>query len=164
MGTKLFSKQGIQDGMAAFFVLILLLYITLLPMPKWLVYIRPDFFILAYIYYLLQDSPIFSYSFAMLAGVFLDVLLTNPIGTCMLAFIIITYISGKFNRQISYFPIMQQSSIVACIVCFYYVVLNVANLMTNSEFSFALVISKSISAFIFWPWIAYLLNQLYYRE
>lgn len=138
--------------------------LVLLPVPGYWKLLIPDSLLLVYIYYLLRGHNLFGTLFALIFGIFLDVLFFLPLGVIPSYLIILTYACKKLVRQINYFPLWQQSALVSVFIGVYYLYIYIFGIFKLNDFHTITIIAKMATSFICWPWVAYLLDRIYSRE
>jgi rod shape-determining protein MreD len=101
------------------FTVILALIIAVLPLPQPLDAARPDLLLLLVIYWALSAPRIAGLLFAWLCGLAIDVLKGIILGQHALAFLVVAYLTHKFQLRMRIFPISQQTATVFMLLAVY---------------------------------------------
>jgi rod shape-determining protein MreD len=88
---------------------ILALIVAVLPLPHWMDAARPYLLLLLVIYWSLSAPRIAGLMFAWLCGLAIDLLKGTTLGQHALAFLVVSYITHKFQLRIRIFPLSQQT-------------------------------------------------------
>lgn len=98
---------------------ILALILAVLPLPQPLDAARPDLLLLLVIYWALTTPRIAGLLFAWLCGLAIDVLKGILLGQHALAFLVVAYLTHKFQLRMRIFPISQQTATVFMLLAVY---------------------------------------------
>lgn len=98
---------------------ILALILAVLPLPQPLDAARPDLLLLLVIYWALTTPRIAGLLFAWLCGLAIDVLKGIILGQHALAFLVVAYLTHKFQLRMRIFPISQQTATVFMLLAVY---------------------------------------------
>ncbi len=101
------------------FTVILALIVAVLPLPQPLDAARPDLLLLLVIYWALTAPRIAGLLFAWLCGLAIDVLKGIILGQHALAFLVVAYLTHKFQLRMRIFPISQQTATVFMLLAVY---------------------------------------------
>lgn len=109
--------------MKSFFVIgltfVLAIILEIIPLPSFLLWIRPEWVILALVYWTLVLSDKVGLSAAFLLGLLMDLLMGSLLGQHALAYVVITYFIIRFCTQIRFFPLWQQTLTIFLVVFTY---------------------------------------------
>ncbi len=138
---------------------LLALVLAILPLPKWMNILWPDWVVLVLIYWVMALPHRVSVGSAWIVGIFMDVLFGTTLGVHALALVCVAYITAKFHIRIRNFGLLQQSGFVFMVLIIYHAILlwsaatfgNVSGIFVNW-------VPAIISAFV-WPWILLLLHD-----
>lgn len=144
-------------------VLAFVLTATVLPYeePEWLVYLRPDWVLLIWFFWICFDSSKCSLGLAFLLGILIDALLFDPLGLNALLLVLVTFLA-RFTLRVIQPSIALRSSLTLLILCF------LATTIKSIVFLFTLEVSMELGHMILTPiatvvwWI--LLSPLLYAE
>lgn len=98
---------------------ILALIVSILPLPPALDVARPDVLLLLVIYWSLSAPRIAGLMFAWLCGMAIDVLKGTTLGQHALAFLLIAFLTHKFQLRMRIFPIYHQTLTVFMLLALY---------------------------------------------
>jgi len=103
---KLARHHG--GGIIAFTFIIALL-LTVMPLPEWARYLRPDWVGLVLIYWCIALPERVGVGSGWCAGLLVDLLTGSVLGQHALALTVIAFLTIKFHQRVRLFPILQQA-------------------------------------------------------
>jgi rod shape-determining protein MreD len=95
------------------------LLLSVLPMPRVLEWIRPDFLLLVVIWFALMAPRAGGLLFAFAAGLMLDAFRGVVLGQHALAFVVVAYLVHRFHLRVRMFTLLQQSLFVLSLLWLY---------------------------------------------
>jgi rod shape-determining protein MreD len=95
------------------------LLLSVLPMPRLLEWLRPDFLLLVVIWFALMAPRAGGLLFAFVAGLFLDAFRGVVLGQHALAFVVVAYLVHRFHLRMRMFSLLQQSLFVFSLLALY---------------------------------------------
>jgi rod shape-determining protein MreD len=95
------------------------LLLSVLPMPRVLEWIRPDFLLLVVIWFALMAPRAGGLLFAFCAGLMLDAFRGVVLGQHALAFVVVAYLVHRFHLRVRMFTLLQQSLFVLSLLWLY---------------------------------------------
>jgi rod shape-determining protein MreD len=98
---------------------IVALIVAVLPLPQPLDAARPDLLLLLVIYWALSAPRIAGLLFAWLCGLAIDVLKGILLGQHALAFLVVAYLTHKFQLRMRIYPLSQQTATVFMLLAVY---------------------------------------------
>jgi rod shape-determining protein MreD len=98
---------------------IVALIVAVLPLPQPLDAARPDLLLMLVIYWALTAPRIAGLLFAWLCGLAIDVLKGIILGQHALAFLVVAYLTHKFQLRMRIFPLSQQTATVFMLLAVY---------------------------------------------
>jgi rod shape-determining protein MreD len=98
---------------------VIALILAVLPLPHWMDVARPYLLLLLVIYWSLSAPRIAGLLFAWLCGLAIDVLKGIILGQHALAFLVVAYLTHKFQLRIRIFPLSQQTMTVFAFLAIY---------------------------------------------
>ena len=110
---KLAKHHG---GMIILTTFILALLLTIIPLPDWLRYIRPDWVGLVLIYWCLALPDRVGVSTGWLTGLLVDLLTGTLLGQHALSLTVIAWLTLKFHQRVRLFPVWQQAVTVLALL------------------------------------------------
>lgn len=140
--------------------LLIALLFALVPLPQWAIWIRPAWVALVLIYWTLMFPGQVSLGIAFLLGIILDILNNTLLGEHALALVLVSFCVLKLQRQVRFFPLLQQSLFVGLFILIYQFVLYLVQGITRdpiTEWQFWLTPMVSI---VYWPFL-YIVLQTY---
>lgn len=85
---------------------------SLLPLPGWVGWLRPDFVALLIIYWVMVTPDRFGLRTAWFLGILVDIIQGNLLGLHALSFSLMAYLVLKFNQRLRLFHWVQQAIVV----------------------------------------------------
>lgn len=134
--------------------------LTILPMPDWAIWLRPQWVLLVIMYWCLAIPERVSVGIAWGIGLLMDVLQGTLLGQHALAMAVVAYFMVKFHPRIRLFPIWQNTLIVFILSIIYLGLLYwIQGLMGVSPNTWEFWIPAITSALL-WPWVFIILRDL----
>jgi rod shape-determining protein MreD len=99
------------SGRIAFSAIVGLL-LAIVPLPRWLEVMRPDFLLLFVVYWSLTAPRVAGLTFAWLCGFGIDLVQGVVLGQHALLYLLVSAATHRWQLQIRPFPIWQQASVV----------------------------------------------------
>ena len=112
------SRGGISRLRVTATVVIALI-LAVLPLPRWMDIARPYLLLLLVIYWSLSAPRIAGLLFAWLCGLAIDLLKGTTLGQHALAFLLVSFLTHKYQLQIRVFPLSQQTLTVLLMLLVY---------------------------------------------
>lgn len=132
---------------------ILALILTILPMPEFLVGIRPPWVLLLVLYLQLYMPDYFNLIVLFLLGLILDVLLSTVIGEHTFALFLVTWAASNKARRFYCFSIAQQMTLIGFFSLMYQLTIVIIDAFLGFHVAFISVLGSSMMSVILWPWI-----------
>lgn len=142
------------------FTLCLALILTILPLPNWAFWLRPEWVMLVLIYWCLALPERISVGIAWFLGLLMDVLQGTLLGQHALALAVVAYFIVKFHPRIRLFPIWQKSLIVFFLSVIYLALIYwVQGMMgvTPKTWEYWL---PALTTTLLWPWVFFIMRDL----
>jgi rod shape-determining protein MreD len=134
--------------------------LTILPLPSWAVWLRPQWVMLVVIYWCLALPERVSVGIAWLIGLFLDVLQGTLLGQHALALAVVAYFIVKFHPRIRLYPVWQKTLIVFFLSLIYLALLYwVQGLMGVLPKAWE-AWYPALTSTLLWPWVFIILRDL----
>jgi rod shape-determining protein MreD len=134
--------------------------LSILPLPSWAVWLRPQWAMLVLVYWCLALPERISVGLAWGIGLLLDVLLGTLLGQHALALAVISYFVVKFHPRIRLYSIWQKTLVVFILSLVYlsliYWVQGLIGILPNT-WEFWL---PAITSTLLWPWVFIILRDL----
>ena len=129
------------------------LVLAVVPLPGWLAPVRPDFALLAVVYWILTSPRIAGLWYAWLSGLFLDVLQGMVLGQHALGFVIVAFLTHRFQLRMRMFPILHQAGAVLLLLALYQFVMFWIDGLTGHGFTDWARWLPVLSGALLWPLI-----------
>lgn len=140
--------------------LCLAMMLTILPLPSWAAWLRPQWVMLVMIYWCLAIPERISVGVAWLIGLLLDVLQGTLLGQHALALAVVAYFIVKFHPRIRLYPIWQKTIIVFFLSLTYLALIfwvqGLMGILPNT-WEYWL---PAITSTLLWPWVFIILRDL----
>ncbi|MBU0455196.1 MAG: rod shape-determining protein MreD [Pseudomonadota bacterium] len=118
----MFPKNKHKHSLILITVLIALM-LDILPLPRVMIWIRPHWVFLVFVYWTLALPEVVGLAYAFFIGVFFDLLSGALLGEHAFAFVVISYILLKTYKLVRVYPLFQQTLVVALLLVLYQVIL-----------------------------------------
>lgn len=134
--------------------------LTILPLPSWAVWFRPDWVLMVVIFWVLSVPTRINLGTAWLMGFILDGLSGSVLGQHALALTLVTYLVVKFQQRLQFFPLWQQAILVGLLDVFYKsVILLVQGFVGELSYN-GLVWLSCFMTLLLWPWLFIVMRDL----
>ena len=134
------------------------LILTVLPMPAYLVLVRPMFLVLTVLYWSIASPRAGGIALGFFSGLMLDVFQVSILGEHALALTFITYVAVREHQKIRSKPAFQQSLIVFAVLVVYETILFGIDGWTHHPITSPLRWTHTLSGAILWAPVAAVLN------
>lgn len=133
--------------------ILLALVLTILPLPGFLMGIRPPWVLLLVLYLQFYMPDYFNLFVLFLLGLILDVLLSTVIGEHAFALCLISWIASNKARRFSFFSIGQQMALIGFFALFYQLILLTIDAFLGFYITFTSMLGSTLISIVLWPWI-----------
>jgi rod shape-determining protein MreD len=113
------SGDGRSSGLRIALTTVVALILAIVPLPEPIRQARPHLLLLLVIYWSLSAPRIAGLMFAWLCGLAIDVLKGTILGQHAAAFLLVAYLTHKFQLRIRIFPIYHQTLTVFMLLALY---------------------------------------------
>ena len=134
--------------------------LSILPMPTWSVWFRPEWLLLLVFFWIIVFPKRFSLLGVWLIGLLTDILLGTLLGVHALAMVFVSYFMFKFYRQIRAFPYWQQALVIAVLTIVYETTIVIVQSVQGHATHWYFYL-PSLLSFLLWPWIYVMLYELH---
>ncbi len=153
-------KQGQQGGWYIFLSFLAGLLLTSIPLPGWLEVLRPEWMVMALIYWCLALPSRVSVGYGWIAGLFLDVARDSLLGQHALAMSVVAYLTITLHQRIRNFPVGQQAGVVFGLVAAYFFIIAWVMGISDHAPNFSGILMASIMTAVLWPPVFHALRFL----
>jgi rod shape-determining protein MreD len=154
-----------QGGFVILITFIVALTLMMMPLPEWAEAARPQWLVMAVIYWCIALPDRIGVIIAWIMGLVLDVATGSLLGQNALAFGIVGFLAIKLHLRIRLFPLWQQALSVLILVALYQIItLWVKGFTGQSAQSWSYWLA-SITSMLLWPFVFTLLRGVrrFYR-
>lgn len=149
-----------RGGWAIFASFILALMLTLIPLPEWAAYLRPEWVSLVVIYWCMALPERVGVGIAWIAGLFLDVIHGAVLGQYAMALALVAYFTMSLHQRLRVFPLLQQMFVILLLILFQQlIVIWIKGFIGESPESLRYWL-PSFTSMLLWPWVFVLLRDL----
>lgn len=149
-----------RGGQVIFLSFVAALMLTLIPLPEWASYLRPEWVSLVLIYWCMALPERIGIGAGWLAGLFLDVIHGAVLGQYAMALAIIAYFTHNLHQRLRVFPVTQQMLVVLLLILFQQlIVIWIKGFIGESPQSLRYWL-PSLTTMLLWPWLFVILRDL----
>ncbi len=139
--------------------LLIVLVLTILPMPDLLTELRPPWMLLFVLYVQFFIPGCFRLPVLFLLGLCLDVLLATIIGEHAFSLLITTLLASGMARRFNFFPMGQQMALIGLFAGVYQFVILFIDAFSGYPYNILMVIGSAFISMLLWPWIRLLADD-----
>lgn len=133
---------------------IVALLLSVLPLPSFVEWLRPDFLLLVVIWFALSSPRAGGLLFAWCCGLALDAFRGVVLGQYALAFVIVAYLVHRFHLRVRMFTLLQQALFVFSLLAFYQFILFWIDGVTGHPLSTWARWLPAVTGALLWPVLA----------
>jgi rod shape-determining protein MreD len=134
--------------------------LEIVPLPDFLVPLRPPLSLMALIYWTMMWPERFGLLTAFVLGITLDILHGQLLGQNALALLVVTYLTVRFHLQIRIFPLWQLTMTVMALLCIAVFMLFVVEGIAGFGMLGLSRWPHIVSGTLLWPLVMGLLNRI----
>lgn len=142
---------------------IIALALTMLPLPRVLDVVRPDWVALVVIFWSLAVPRSYGVGIAFLVGIVLDVSQGTLLGQHALGLTIVAYITVRFHLQMRVFPLLQLTAFVFALNALYRFLLFWVNGVAGISAPASAYWGPVVACLIIWPLLYTFMSGIRYR-
>tara|TARA_B100000767_G_scaffold155812_1_gene146514 strand:+ start:1028 stop:1513 length:486 start_codon:yes stop_codon:yes gene_type:complete len=131
--------------------IVIILLLSIYPLPLWGQWLRPEFAVLAVIYWIMLAPFQLGMTLAWFIGLALDILEGGVLGQNALALTIIAYICALSHQQLKMFSLGAQSLAVLVLVLIYQLTAYWVNSLTGGSFESMMFLLPAVISALLWP-------------
>ncbi|MEC9340028.1 MAG: rod shape-determining protein MreD [Pseudomonadota bacterium] len=139
--------------------LILAFVLTLVPMPQWAAFLRPQWVALVLIYWCMATPQLVGPGIAWMVGLLLDALTGSLLGLHGLVLATVAFVTGLSYQRVRMAPLPQQALWVAAVLLLGQIIAYVVLVLVQRGPEPGFFLTVAVSALI-WPWLFLVLRDL----
>ena len=151
----------ITINLRLFCVLILVLVLSIIPLPDIMIGIRPPWILLFVLYIQFFLPNYFNLISLFLLGLSLDVLLSTVIGEHVFALLLTTWFAAGRARRFRFFSMGQQMILVALFCFIYQFILFLIDSFLGYNNALLRVAGTTLLSLFLWPWVMIVLDSTF---
>ncbi|MBS0350507.1 MAG: rod shape-determining protein MreD [Proteobacteria bacterium] len=151
------SNSAIKDYIVIYITLLLGMILTILPMPPWAVWLRPNWMLAILIFWLMTTSNRVGVGIAWFMGLWMDLLTGSLLGQQALIFTITAYLVLRFQQWISRMPVLQQTAIIFLLILFDLIIERCMGMLFQQTVINWMFWLPAVTTAVIWPWLSGLL-------
>ncbi|KTC66012.1 Rod shape-determining protein MreD (plasmid) [Legionella adelaidensis] len=144
--------------------LIVALILTILPLPEFMLGVRPPWVLLLLLYAEFYLPKNFSTISVFFLGLCLDILLFHVIGENAFALLITTWVATGKTRRFAFFSVGQQMVLIGLFALIYESILLLIDAFLGNNYSSITVVGSTILAMLLWPWVRILAESIFIQK
>jgi len=149
-----------RGGWVIFASFAVALMLTMLPLPDWAAYWRPEWATMVLIYWCMALPDRVGVGIGWLVGLFLDVIHGAVLGQYALALALIAYFTLNLHQRMRIYTLVQQSLIVLVLVLLQQLLITwIKGFLGQSADSFAHWL-PALTSMLLWSWMFIILRDL----
>lgn len=134
--------------------------LTMLPLPDWAEYLRPEWVTMVLIYWCMALPSRVGVGIGWLMGLFLDVIHGAVLGQYALALALIAYFTLTLHRRLRVYPLMQQSLVVMMLILLQQLLITwVKGFLGQQPDSLGYWL-PSLTSMLLWAWVFIILRDI----
>ena len=145
--------DGRISGWRVFASVLLGLALAIVPLPRWLEILRPDFLLIFAIYWALTAPRLAGMTFAWMCGFAIDVIRGVVLGQHALAFLVVAYLTHRWQLRMRIFPIWQQATAVLFLLSLYQALIFWIDGIIGREVTSWLRLLPILTGALIWPFV-----------
>ena len=152
--------SSLHENVLITFTFAVALILTVLPLPHWIVFARPEWVFILLLFWLMHAPHKIGPIIAWFLGLYMDLLLGTVLGMHALIYVVFAYIIQKFLRGIQAMPLWQcvlgvgfctfLSIVVQCFFLY-----SIEKVSIHSQ-----VFLPVLTSMLFWPWLYFLCRDV----
>lgn len=151
------NGNAVKDYVVIGFTFLIGMILTLIPMPGWAVWLRPNWMLAILIFWLLTASHRVGIALAWFLGLFMDLLTGTLLGQQALIFGFTAYFVLKFQHWLAYMPVLQQTATIFVLILFDLIIDRCLLMIFHHSVVDWLFWLPAFTTAVIWPWLSGLL-------
>jgi rod shape-determining protein MreD len=149
-----------QGRMVIFLTLVAALLLSILPMPLWAQWGRPEWVAMVLLYWVMALPERVGIGIAGLAGLALDIVEGAPLGQNMFALGVLTYLVLILYQRLRMYNPLQQSAVIFVLVGLNQLLCHWVQTLIGTPSPNLLFILPALVSAMIWPWLLIFLRFL----
>jgi rod shape-determining protein MreD len=149
-----------QGRMVIFFTLVAALLLSILPLPLWAQWGRPEWVAMVLLYWVMALPERVGIGIAGLAGLALDIVEGAPLGQNMFALGVLTYLVLILYQRLRMYNPLQQSAVIFVLVGLNQLLCHWVQTLIGTPSPNLLFILPALVSAMIWPWLLIFLRFL----
>jgi rod shape-determining protein MreD len=146
--------------LSIFITLVIALMLSMLPLPDWAIYARPDWVSLVMIYWAMALPKNASVGLAFTFGLLLDVSLGTLLGLHALGLVVVTFMVQRLYMRIRVYTMIQQALFIGLLLTIKQLIVLWVNGMIDNAQVTAWYLLPALTGAIVWPWLFIILRDI----
>ncbi|MBA2656314.1 MAG: rod shape-determining protein MreD [Tatlockia sp.] len=142
-----------------FLAAILVLALTILPLPALLAGFRPPWVLILILYLQFYLPEYFNLVFLMIIGLVLDVLLSTILGEHAFALALVSWIAASKARRFRLFSMGQQMALMGFFCLLYQMLILIINSSLGYYYGFIMPLGSTLISILLWPWVRLIADE-----
>ncbi len=139
---------------------VIALMLTMLPLPDWAAYLRPEWATMVLIYWCMALPQRVGVGTGWVVGLFLDVIHGAVLGQYALALALIAYFTLNLHQRLRIYPLTQQALVVLMLVLMQQLLITwIKGFLGQQPDSLAYWL-PSLTSMLLWAWVFVILRDL----
>ena len=134
--------------------------LSLVDLPDWLFYFRPDWVALLVTFWVLSFPDKLSIFYGLISGLFLDLILVKPLGLNAMGFILLTYLVGYWSSQIRALTLWQQCLFLVVLLALCKLFIGLAAVLSTDFVFTRFYWYSALGNLIFWPLLFLIMQEV----
>ena len=135
------------------FLFLVVLILTILPLPEALVQMRPSWMLLIVLYIQFYLPNYFKVMLVFFLGLTLDSLLSSVIGEHAFCLCFVAWLASGKARHFSLFSMGQQMFFIGCFALLYQLLIFLIDSRLGYQTKPLMIIGTSLTSILAWPWL-----------
>jgi len=142
-----------------FLAALLVLALSILPLPELLIGLRPPWALvfLLYLQFFLPDQ--FNLVLLLILGLTLDVLLSTILGEHAFALSLVSWVASTKARRFRHFTMGQQMALIGFFCLLYQTIILMIDASLGYYYSFIMPLGSTLLTILLWPWVRLLADD-----
>jgi rod shape-determining protein MreD len=149
-----------QGRMVIFFTLVAALLLSILPLPLWAQWGRPEWVAMVLLYWVMALPERIGIGIAGMAGLALDIVEGAPLGQNMFALGVLTYLVLILYQRLRMYNPLQQSAVIFVLVGLNQLLCHWVQTLIGTPSPNLLFILPALVSAMIWPWLLIFLRFL----